>query len=380
MSVHQRPNGSFEVKYRDEFGCQKSENFGKGLEAESKAHAYDIHIKEMKKKGTVPNTSESDGQVRFDDIFKRYLEKKADDYINSNKYDELADDDDLVVDVRAESNGLVQQNGDAQNTCYPEWLQSLVHIYEKYLKKPLNAKPAAALDRTYLVNLIAREYRAKKKLSVSSKKRYLSYLKIVFNHGVKVGLIDRNPLANWSKGKEAVRQATLTVEELRRIQDHAAPHISWAIDVAYNLGVRTGKSELLALKWEHVLWDDLEVRVYAPKTDSYRLVPVEPDFLQKLKEKYLEEPSEYIVEYRNKPMKRITKGFRNACIRAGITRNVVPYEIRHLSATRMLNEGADLACVSAVLGHATKAQTLNSYYHANKEGMRRAVSLLPSLR
>lgn len=159
----------------------------------------------------------------------------------------------------------------------------------------------------------------------------------------------------------------------------AGKHVQWAIEVCFNLGTRTGPSELLALKWENVDFDKAEVLIYGSKTKSFRTVPVTPDFLTRLKEKKAEARTEYIVEYKGRQVKSLAHGFKNACVAAGITYPVCMYDLRHLFASTMLANGADLAAVSKLMGHAKITMTANVYYQYMQGEKERAVSLLPKL-
>jgi len=63
-----------------------------------------------------------------------------------------------------------------------------------------------------------------------------------------------------------------------KLKDAARPHLAWAIEVAWNLGVRTGESELLALTWNDIDWDDSSIKVDATKTKTIRVLPMAPNF------------------------------------------------------------------------------------------------------
>lgn len=89
--------------------------------------------------------------------------------------------------------------------------------------------------------------------------------------------------------------------------------------------------------------------------------------------------SGHIVEYKGKPVTTIRKSFNNACDLAGITVPVRMYDLRHLFATTMLANGADLAAVSKLMGHSTVKMTADVYYHYMEGEKERAVSKLPSL-
>ena len=49
--------------------------------------------------------------------------------------------------------------------------------------------------------------------------------------------------------------------------------------------------------------------------------------------------------------------------KAGVTRRLRPYDLRHMAATSMLSKGADLKAVSQILGHSSPATTILVYQH-----------------
>ena len=55
------------------------------------------------------------------------------------------------------------------------------------------------------------------------------------------------------------------------------------------------------------------------------------------------------------------------------------YDLRHLFATYMLSNGADLAAVSKLMGHSKVTQTANTYYQYLKGEKEKAIGLLPQL-
>jgi integrase len=78
-----------------------------------------------------------------------------------------------------------------------------------------------------------------------TRNRYLSYLKVVLNYAEREEIVIKNPLWKWKKPKEKARKNPLTLEDLERIKEAAAPHLKWAIEVAQNLGVRCGENRVI---------------------------------------------------------------------------------------------------------------------------------------
>ena len=78
-------------------------------------------------------------------------------------------------------------------------------------------------------------------------------------------------------------------------------------------------------------------------------------------------------------MKTIRRSIKTACGQDGIKVDVRMYDLRHLFATTMLANGADLAAVSKLMGHSTVKMTADVYYHYLEGEKEKAVGKLPSL-
>lgn len=173
----------------------------------------------------------------------------------------------------------------------------------------------------------------------------LRHVDAIFNFGVEMKLISSNPMKGRKKAKERPRDVQINVDDFRRMMDYAEPNIRWAMKVCFNLGTCPGPSELFALRWKHVNFEKFTVRIYATKTTTFRIVPLTPAFLERLREMKDKSQSSYIIEYRGKPMTTIQKSFKTACDLAGIKVPVRMYDLRHLIATTMLSNGADLGLI-----------------------------------
>lgn len=83
-----------------------------------------------------------------------------------------------------------------------------------------------------------------------------------------------------------------------------------------------------------------------------------------------------MVHYHGRPVGRMKTAWRAAITRAGITRRIRPYDLRHLAASAMLDAGADLKSVSEILGHASPDMTLRTYQHTSTALRREAIARL----
>jgi len=209
--------------------------------------------------------------------------------------------------------------------------------------------------------------------------KYCDYLSFIFNFGIDNSFTRVNPLKNWKKPKVQPWDLRLTLDDAKKIMEHAEPHLKWAMEVCFNLGTRPGESELLSLRWDDVDFVAGTVRIYASKTKTYRTVPINPDFLKRMEAERDQSVSGFVIEYMGRGLTTIRKAFKNACQRGGITYPTRMYDLRHLFATTLLNKGADLAAVSKMMGHSTVKLTADTYYHYMSGEKERAVRLLPGL-
>ena len=346
MSVHKRSNnGTYYVAYRDGNGRQHTKTFGKGRDGKREAEKFD---KQVKGPGAAANGSPPPITAPVAASGKIYLDQLAQMYINARKVE-----------------------GTTLKT-----LGEIKSFLEKHFIPVFAQRPVEEIRYDEIMTIMGKAYA---KHSPVTRGRYLSYLKTVFQFGVKQDLIEKNPLRHWRKAKEHPRDTKLTFEDLMKIKTVAAPHLAWAIEVAWNLGVRTGESELFALKWADVDWAQSTIRVFATKIQSARVIPVSPVFLARLKEMRAKAQTEFLIEYKGKQVKQFRQSFRSACKRAEIPYHVVLYDIRHLFATTLLREGGDLSAVSKLMGHSSVHMTANQYYHLLGDEKRRTIMKLPSL-
>ena len=188
-------------------------------------------------------------------------------------------------------------------------------------------------------------------------------------------MIQENPFRRFRPEvkKEGRAPDLITESELAAIHQAAAPHLQWAIQVMMETGVRPGAGELFALRMSDVDYAEKGIWLARRKTRSPRaLLPLRPEFLDKLRALAALEPGrEYVIEYHGEPVGSLKTAWLAALRRAGITRRLRLYDLRHWFGSSLLRAGADLKAVSELMGHSSPNLTISTYYHLI-EGQKRA--------
>lgn len=160
-----------------------------------------------------------------------------------------------------------------------------------------------------------------------------------------------------------------TSAELAALYQHAAPHLRRALLLAFFTGMRPGGSELFALRWDHVDMISGSIFVESAKKGGMRsrVVPIATALAEQMQQWIAQDkklgPLGWVVHYKGQQVGSIKTAWTRAKDRAGITRKLRPYDLRHMCATQMLAAGADLKSVSEILGHASPDLTLKTYQH-----------------
>lgn len=197
-----------------------------------------------------------------------------------------------------------------------------------------------------------------------------------------------NPLKGYRRPKddrEVIEPPSLN--EINSIIEHAAPHVQRFVLLAYYVGARPGPIELGAMVWDDVSWDSNLILVRSADKGGLtsRRIDISKGLLPLLKHWYLSDrnlkvPVKNIIHYKGKAVSSIKKGFSMAKQRAGITRRIRPYDIRHAHVTQQLDAGADLKAVSLNVGHASPDTTIKVYQHVSSILQKQAIGLLPELK
>jgi len=239
-----------------------------------------------------------------------------------------------------------------------------------------------AAGRDAVLDFLSALYR--QKLSSRSVARHLATLRVFFRFAVTDGLIREEPTLNLQSPrvwKSLPIFLTITqVEKLLAMPDAKTPlgaRDAAMLEVLYSTGLRV--SELVGLRIAEMDLGMGCVRCLG-KGNKERLVPLGRAAINALR-LYLGEPRARLLRGRTSPLvflnhhgsKMTRVGFwkvlKSYGRRAGLTPKLSPHKLRHSFATHLLERGADLRSVQAMLGHAD-ISTTQIYTHVTQERLR----------
>jgi integrase len=292
-------------------------------------------------------------------------------------------------------------------------------IYDRFLKnRILPVFGHIRLDKImpiHIVNFLSSEKRqdGKEGPLASGTLEYLyRILKNIFSRATEWRIIKNNPVADVKKPKVIQKEIDVYDENEISILFDALEkepfHWQMLILLAITTGLRRG--ELVGLEWKHINLDTgvIEVKqsislsengeriITEPKTKkSKRKISLPDSIIENLKEYYL---------YSRK--KRLTLGdawkggehffvfsnsegnayypetpylwFRNFLKKNGL-RYIRFHDLRHTSATLLINQGVHAKIISERLGHASITTTMNVYGHALQSADREAANKFNSI-
>ncbi len=150
------------------------------------------------------------------------------------------------------------------------------------------------------------------------------------------------------------------------------------LEVLYSSGLRV--SELVQLDISRVFKEEGFIRILG-KGKKERLVPIGSpalilidQYLTEVRLKQLPKAGHEDVLFlsrRGKQLSRVLvfQVIKEACLKAGIKKNISPHTFRHTFATHLLEGGADLTSVQDMLGHES-ITTTEIYLHMDREYLR----------
>ncbi len=213
---------------------------------------------------------------------------------------------------------------------------------------------------------------------------YTGKLQAALNWAAEQDLIRENPWAKYHKLREQPQSWTGELEDFRRVYDSLPTWMQWACRTAMALCLRPGIAELFSLRWSAFDWRQKRVRVMMPKVGRAKEVFPPDGYLAEAWERFQADTAEgYELVCRSRKNRQVYRDdvYRRpwvaACEKVGV--KMPFYAIRHIATSQMLAGGADLAAVSAQLGHKSLATTAGIYAHAVQGAQKKAASTLAEM-
>ena len=318
-------------------------------------------------------------------------------YITGETREDVAEK--LAKAISDRADGLVFDAGSTTTGEYlTRWLSDSVHgtvqgsTYRSY-GRVVDGHLVPGVGRVKLAKLrpdhIRRLYRSM--LDAGKATRTVQYahtlLKRALAQAVMDGLIPRN-------AAEAVRPPKLKRDEIQPLNADQVRALLDASDersrALYTVAVRTGMrpGEILALRWSDVDLEAGTVQINralsegefsTPKTPrSRRRISLSPATVAALKAHRKRQLEERIAKAglwedhglvfpssvgTPKSQRNLNREFKNAAKRAGLPDHFKLYDLRHTCATLLLARNVHPKYVQELLGHASIAQTLDTYSH-----------------
>lgn len=204
----------------------------------------------------------------------------------------------------------------------------------------------------------------------------------------------KRPAPRKGESPKEESDKAFTVQELSRVLSCVEQEpLKWKtfITLAADSGARRG--ELCGLQWQDVDWNSRTITIRrnlqytptagvyetSPKNGKARVIDIGAETLSLLLKLRREQASSFISKWvftqdgSPDPMhpQSPTRYFKNFGKKYGVE-DFHPHKLRHSSASIAITSGADVASVSARLGHSDPATTLKMYTHANQDSIRRA--------
>lgn len=172
------------------------------------------------------------------------------------------------------------------------------------------------------------------------------------------------------------RDRYLTRKEFKILVDAAdIYHVRLFILVALYTAGRA--SAILELTWDRV--DFSRGLIHLATGDhgnkGRATIPISDKLLPHLKEAYRGRTCDHVISYKDKPVLRVTKGFKKIVEKSGL-KGVTPHVLRHTAAVWMAEGGVSMSEIAQFLGHQNSNITERVYARYSPDYLRAAGSVL----
>lgn len=207
---------------------------------------------------------------------------------------------------------------------------------------------------------------------------YTGKLQAAFRYCASEGLIPADPWRSFSKLHAEVHHMDGTLEDFQKVYAELPEWMQWACRTAMALCLRPGRAELFSLRWSAFDFQHGSVTVHMGKVNRDKTVYPIKEYMTEAWERFCaagrDKSRHVVLNSLGRPVIGYQKLWHACCRRAGV--EIPLYAMRHIVASMMLAAGADVAAVAANLGHSSPHITLQTYAHAMPNAQRAASAAL----
>ncbi len=274
---------------------------------------------------------------------------------------------------------------------HPHTKKNIIYFFAGYEKGEKHIEGAGEFLRDKYADSISRKDLAQMRINIKNKSnssnatcnKYQAYIRAILQWAVEQDYILLNPWRDLKRLPVKRKVFKTTLQDFQTIIACADEWLQWAFYTAYACSLRFGMVELFSLKWSAFNWKRGCVQLCQGKSGAIKTVYPPQEYMQEAFRRYTEDYKKSIIfvchnkgrkifSYRQAWLRALkNSGYKNSGIR--------PYDIRHIAASEMLANGADLAAVSAQLGHSSVITTGTFYAHVTAGAQQKASSLLPNI-
>lgn len=203
---------------------------------------------------------------------------------------------------------------------------------------------------------------------------YVGKLQAAFKYCASEGLIPADPWQSFSKLRVEAKHLDGTLEEFQKLYAVLPPWMQWWCRTSLALCLRPGMAELFSLRWSAFDFRHGSVKIRMGKVGRDKTVYPIKEYMDEALERFnicgRDKAKPVCINSLGGPVRSYRKIWHAYCRQAGV--HIPLYAMRHIAATQMLAAGADIAAVAANLGHSNPSITLKVYAHALPSAQRDA--------
>jgi integrase len=179
--------------------------------------------------------------------------------------------------------------------------------------------------------------------------------------------------------EDNARQGFFDRSDFEALASHLPGYLADIARFAYLTGWRLG--EILGVTWNAVDREGGEIRLYTSKNGAGRVVPLEGELAGLIEKRWTEREftskagatriSDRVFHWRGRPVHKITRPWREACLKAGLTGRLF-HDFRRTAARDMIRAGIPQSVAMSITGHRTISMFLR-YNITSVEDMRQAI-------